>query len=92
MLVWDRPTIRGFTERYPKLLENALLTASDYVAWHLMSHIGLACYTVRQRVAQVLVTLARTIGQETRGGVELQISQTRSWLTRRTSRLSPQAA
>ena len=65
VLVWDRPTIRGFVERHPRLLENALLTASDYVAWQLASHIGLACYTVRQRVAQVLVTLARTIGRET---------------------------
>jgi CRP/FNR family transcriptional regulator, nitrogen oxide reductase regulator len=74
VLVWDRPTIRRFVERYPRLLENALLTASDYVAWQLTSHISLACRTVRQRVAQVLVTLARTIGQETPDGVELQIT------------------
>jgi CRP-like cAMP-binding protein len=74
VLVWDRPTIRGFVERYPRLLENALLTASDYVAWQLTSHIGLACHTVRQRAAQVLVTLARTIGKETPAGVELQIT------------------
>ena len=74
VLIWDRPTIRGLAERYPKLLENALLTASDYVAWHLMSHIGLACYTGRQRVAQVLVTLARTIGQETKDGVALHLT------------------
>jgi CRP-like cAMP-binding protein len=74
VLVWDRPTIRRFVERYPRLLENALLTASDYAAWHLTTHIGLACHTVRQRVAQVLVTLARTIGRETPGGIELQIT------------------
>jgi CRP-like cAMP-binding protein len=54
------------------LLENAL-TASDYVAWHVVPH-KLACHTVRQRLAQVLVTLARTIGQETPDGVELQIT------------------
>jgi CRP-like cAMP-binding protein len=71
MLVWDRPAIRGLVGRYPRLLENVLLTASDYVDWHLMSHISLASHTVRQRVAQVLVTLARTIGRETRGGVAL---------------------
>jgi CRP-like cAMP-binding protein len=74
VLVWDRPTIRGFVGRYPRLLENALLTASDYVAWQLASHIRLTCHSVRQRVAQVLVTLARTIGQETLGGVELKIT------------------
>jgi CRP/FNR family transcriptional regulator, nitrogen oxide reductase regulator len=74
VLVWDRPTIRGFIERHPRLLENALLTASDYVTWHLASHVGLACHSVRQRVARILVTLARTIGRETADGVELQIT------------------
>lgn len=74
VLVWDRSTIRSLIARYPRLLENALLTASDYLAWHLTSHIGLACRTARQRVAQVLVTLARTIGQKVPGGVALQIT------------------
>jgi CRP-like cAMP-binding protein len=74
VLVWDRPTIRGLVERYPRLLENALLTASDYVAWYFASHISLACFTVTQRLAQVLLTLARTIGKETPGGLELQIT------------------
>ena len=35
VFVWDRPTIRELIGRYPRLLENGLLTASDYVAWHL---------------------------------------------------------
>ena len=74
VLVWDRSTIRGLIAQYPRLLENALLTASDYLAWHLTSHIGLACHTARQRVAQVLITLARTVGQEVRGGVALPIT------------------
>ena len=74
VLVWDRPTIRGLIAQHPRFLENALLTASDYVDWHLMSHISLASHTVRQRVAQVLITLARTIGQETRGGVALLLT------------------
>jgi CRP/FNR family transcriptional regulator, nitrogen oxide reductase regulator len=74
VLVWDRPTIRDLVERYPRLLENALLAASDYLAWHLASHIGLACHTSRQRVAQVLVTLARTIGKEASGGVAVHIT------------------
>jgi CRP/FNR family transcriptional regulator, nitrogen oxide reductase regulator len=73
-LVWDRAAIRGLIARYPQLLENALLTASDFLAWHLTSYIGLACYKSRQRVAQVLVTLARTIGQEVSDGVALQIT------------------
>jgi CRP/FNR family transcriptional regulator, nitrogen oxide reductase regulator len=74
VLVWDRTTLRSLVKRYPRLLENALLTASDYVTWHLTSHIGLACGTARQRVAQALVTLARSIGQEVPGGIALQIT------------------
>jgi CRP/FNR family transcriptional regulator, nitrogen oxide reductase regulator len=72
--VWDRPTIRRFIARNPALLENALLTASDYLAWNLESHISLVSHTARQRAAQVLVTLGRTIGQEAPGGVELRIT------------------
>ena len=74
VLVWDRPTIRGLVARYPRLMENALSTASDYMTWHLASYIGLACYTARQRIAQVLITLARAIGQGAPGGVALQIT------------------
>jgi CRP-like cAMP-binding protein len=74
VLVWDRYTIRSLVGRYPRLLENALLTASDYLTWHLASYIGLACHTSRNRVAQVLVTLARTIGKEAPGGIALQIT------------------
>ena len=73
-LVWDRTTIRGFVERYPRLLENALLTASDYVTWQLTSYICLACSTARQRVAHVLVNLAHSMGQTVPGGIELHIT------------------
>jgi len=74
VLMWDRTTIRGLIARYPRLLENALLTASDYVTWHLTSHIGIASYTARQRLAEVLITLARTVGQKTASGVTLDIT------------------
>jgi len=74
VLVWERSTIRALIARYPRLLENALLTASDFVAWHLTSHIGLACHTARQRVANVLLTLARTIGKKAPGGIALHIT------------------
>src|SRR4029077_15469059 len=73
-LVWDRTTIRRLVEHYPRLLENVLLTASDYVTWHLMSHIGIASYTARQRLAEVLITLARTVGQKTTSDVTLDIT------------------
>jgi CRP/FNR family transcriptional regulator, nitrogen oxide reductase regulator len=71
---WDRATIRGLIAHYPRLLENALLTASGHITWQLTSHISLACYTARQRVAYVLATLARTIGQKVPGGIALHIT------------------
>jgi CRP/FNR family transcriptional regulator, nitrogen oxide reductase regulator len=74
VLMWDRATIRDLATRYPVLLENALLTASDFVSWQLTSYVALACHTARQRVAQILVTLARTIGQKVPGGIALQIT------------------
>jgi CRP/FNR family transcriptional regulator, nitrogen oxide reductase regulator len=73
-LAWDRTTIRSLAERFPRLLENALLMASDYVTWNLTAQIGLVCLTARQRVAQVLITLGRTIGKETPGGVVVDIT------------------
>lgn len=74
MLVWNRQTVRSFLPQYPRLFENALLTASEYLAWHLTAHVALACHTARQRVAQVLVTLVRTVGQKVEGGIALQIT------------------
>jgi len=74
VLVWDRATIRNLATRYPKLLDNALLIACDYFAWHLASHVALTCHTARQRLAQALVSLAHGIGQEVMGGIELDVT------------------
>ena len=69
-LVWDRPTIRSLAAKYPKLLENALLMGSDYLAWYLADHVALVCKTARERLAQILIHLAGIIGQKVSGGVE----------------------
>jgi CRP-like cAMP-binding protein len=71
VLVWGRATLRSLISRYPRLLENALLMASDYLAWYLADHIALTCQTARQRLAQVLVRLAGVIGQKVPGGIEI---------------------
>jgi CRP-like cAMP-binding protein len=70
VLVWSRATLRTLCMRYPRLLENALLMASDYLAWYFADHVALSCHTARQRLAQVLVRLAGVIGQKVPGGVE----------------------
>jgi CRP-like cAMP-binding protein len=74
VLEWDRTTIRGMVTRYPRLLENAFSTASDYLAWHVATHVALTSYTARQRLAKVLFCLAREIGERVPGGIELDVT------------------
>ena len=74
LLVWDRATIRGFVAQYPVLLENALATASDYLAWYLGAHVALTCHSAEQRLAGVLGSLAGVIGHHVAGGVEVDVT------------------
>ena len=74
VLVWDHATVRGLAAQYPRLAENALLIASDYLAWYLADHIALICHSARQRLAQVLIRLAGVIGQQTPVGVEFDVT------------------
>lgn len=70
-LVWSRGTLRSLVTRYPRLLENALLMATDYMVWYFADHVALSCQTARQRLAQVLIRLAGVIGQRVPGGIEI---------------------
>jgi CRP-like cAMP-binding protein len=74
VLVWNRPTIRALAARYPRILENALWTASDYIDWLLAAHVALSCHTAPQRLARVLVSLAALLGRAVPGGVELDVT------------------
>jgi len=74
VLVWDRPTIRKLATRYPRLLENGLLTASDYMAWYVAAHAALVSHSARQRLANVLMCLAEVIGHRVPGGIEFDIT------------------
>jgi CRP-like cAMP-binding protein len=72
-LVWDRKTIRQLAERYPRLLENALSIAFDYLAFYRATHVSLTCHNARQRLAHVLASLASGIGKKVPGGLELNV-------------------
>jgi CRP-like cAMP-binding protein len=72
-LVWSRATIRGLCERYPRLVENALLISFDYLAGYRAVHASLICNSAPQRLARVLGNLAAGIGQKVPGGVELDV-------------------
>jgi CRP-like cAMP-binding protein len=74
VFVWERKTIRGLATRYPRLLENGLAIATDYLTWYLASHLSLLCQTARQRLAHVLVSLANGIGRKCPNGIQLDIT------------------
>ena len=72
-LVWDRATIRSLAVTYPRLMENMLLVAHDYLLFYRILHVTLSCQSAPQRVAQVLGYLAKEMGQSVPGGLELQV-------------------
>ena len=74
LLLWERSTIRALAGRYPGLLENGLSIACDYLVWYLATHLSLTCHSARERLAHVLVSLARGIGQSRRDGIGLEIT------------------
>jgi len=73
MLVWDRARAREFVLQYPKLLDNALTIAADYLNISIATQVALSCHSARQRLAEVLVNLASGVGRRVPGGVELMV-------------------
>lgn len=73
-LVWQRDVIRRVATKYPRILENSLSIACDYLVWYLATHLSLICHTARERLAHVLVSLAYGIGRKTPSGTSLEIT------------------
>lgn len=74
MLTWDRPTIRRLAMRYPQLVENALITAAEYLTFYVATHVALTCQSAPQRLAAVLFNLAQGIGRKGPNGLELDVT------------------
>jgi CRP/FNR family transcriptional regulator len=74
VLAWRRSKILDILARYPKLQDNALSIAGDYLSWFQASHLALISHTARQRLARVLTSLAQGIGRQVSGGTELSIT------------------
>ena len=74
VFVWDRAVIRGLAAQYPKLMDNALSIAADYVQWDLDLHATLSGGSARQRLAAVLLGLARDIGRKVPDGLEIEVT------------------
>jgi CRP/FNR family transcriptional regulator, nitrogen oxide reductase regulator len=74
VLVWNRSSIVSLARKYPRLVENALMIASDYVEECRDLHLAATYYTASQRVARVLANLAKGLGRRVAEGIELTIS------------------
>ena len=72
LLSWDRATARQLSVHHPKLVENLLRTASDYLAWYVATHEALVSHSARERLARVLICLSESIGQKVPGGFEFE--------------------
>jgi CRP-like cAMP-binding protein len=75
VVIWKRDTIRTLAERFPRLWENGLSIACDYLVWYLATHLSLTCDNAQERLAHVLSSLSRGIGKKGRGGeISLEIT------------------
>jgi CRP-like cAMP-binding protein len=74
VFVWQRDVIRGLVTRFPRLLENALSIASDYMTWYMATHLCLVANTAHERLAHVLLSLADGIGKKESDGIHLTIT------------------
>ena len=73
-IVWDSSTVRTLAQRFPQLCENIFLTALDYLSWYIAAHAALTSQTARERLANVVLGYAPSIGQEVAGGIELDVT------------------
>jgi CRP/FNR family transcriptional regulator, nitrogen oxide reductase regulator len=74
LLVWDRPVLRRLAIRYPRLLDNALNMAAEFLVFYVATHVALTCHTAPQRLAAILVNLAQGIGRKVPRGMELDVT------------------
>ncbi len=72
-LVWDRATIRSLAATCPRLMENALMVAYDYMVMFRILQVTLRCQSAPERLAQVLGYLTKEMGQRVPEGLELYV-------------------
>ena len=72
-LLWRRSAIRSFAASCPRILDNALTVAFDYICLYQISHVSATSQTARQRLALVLGAWAGGMGHKVEEGVELTV-------------------
>jgi CRP-like cAMP-binding protein len=74
VLVWDRTTIRDIAARHPRVTDNALWVAYDYLTLYVADHVALTRHSASERLAQLLIRLSAVMGRTVRGGVEFDVT------------------
>ena len=74
VLIWNRSAFLPFVERYPRVLENGLLTASDYLESFRDLLIAASYDTAAKRVARALEGWAKSVGKKLDEGLMLHIN------------------
>ena len=74
VFVWSRAMIRCLAARFPRLTENVLSTATDYLVWYVASHLSLICHSARRRLANVLISLASAFGRRSSDGINIEVT------------------
>jgi len=74
VLAWDGVTIRNLVRRFPKVMTNTFHTTVGYLSWYVADHAVLASQTARERLANILLGYAPSIGQKVNGGIALDVT------------------
>jgi len=74
LLCWDRAAIRELLHRYPRLMDNGLSIAADYMTWSIETLVGLTSHTACERLAHILSGLDPLVGKQVREGFELDVT------------------
>jgi CRP-like cAMP-binding protein len=74
VLAWDGGTLRALARRHPRILENALSIAANYISWYVVALAASTSQTARERLAGVLLGYVSSIGQRVAGGFELELT------------------
>jgi CRP-like cAMP-binding protein len=53
---------------------NVYHTATDYLSWYVSTHAALTSQTARERLANILLGYAPSVGRKVSGGIELDVT------------------
>jgi len=74
LLDWDSASIRTLGIGFPRLFENLIRCAEDYIGWYVAAHAALASETAQERLAHLLVTLGPVVGEKVSDGIEIDVT------------------